>query len=96
MARGVAEAMGAASVASCRDLESEAQALLLCFESEDSPASLAPGEAPRRTGGAGQQPFWAGGPGAGGHKGVPKRVYELPTSTQQIPQGRPPSRTQWV
>ncbi|XP_045674220.1 kinesin-like protein KIF14 isoform X1 [Phyllostomus hastatus] len=96
MARGVAEDMGAASVASCRDLESEAQSLLLCFEPEERPASPAPGEAPHRTGGAGQQPSWAGGPGSGGHKGVPKRVYELPTSAPRAPQGCLPSRTQWV
>ncbi|XP_036926426.1 kinesin-like protein KIF14 [Sturnira hondurensis] len=95
-ARHVARDMGAASAASCRDLESEAQLLLLCFESEERPASLAPGEAPRLTGGAGQLLSSAGGPGFSGHKGVPKRVYALPTSAPRSPQGRPPSRTQWV
>ncbi|KAM5300671.1 kinesin-like protein KIF14 isoform 2-T2 [Glossophaga mutica] len=96
VARDVAGDMGAASVVSCRDLESEAQSLLLCFESEKRPASLAPREAPRRTGGAGQQLSSAGGPGSGRHKGVPKRVYELPTGALRSPQGCPPSRTHWV
>ncbi|XP_053515579.1 kinesin-like protein KIF14 [Artibeus jamaicensis] len=95
-ARDVARDMGAASVASCRDLESEALLLLLCLESEERPASRAPGEAPHRTGGAGQQLSSAGGSGSSGHRGVPKRVFELPTSVPRSPQGRLPSRTQWV
>ncbi|XP_053769371.1 kinesin-like protein KIF14 isoform X3 [Desmodus rotundus] len=96
VARDVARDVGAASVAGHGDLESTAQSLLLCFQSEKRPALLAPGEARHQTGRAGQRLSWAGGPSSSGHKGVPKRIYELSARAPRSPQGRPPSRTQWV
>ncbi|XP_054432470.1 kinesin-like protein KIF14 [Pteronotus mesoamericanus] len=95
VARDVAGEAGAASVAGsdrdCGDLESAARSLLLCFESEERPASPEPRGPCHPAGREGPRLSQAGR-----LRGVPKRVYELPAGAPRSPQGCMPSRTQWV
>ncbi|XP_036133400.1 kinesin-like protein KIF14 isoform X2 [Molossus molossus] len=102
LARGIQVGSGvhAASAGGCDqspgDLASIAKSLLLCFESEDGPDLLKPWETYNQSSREGPGPPGASGTGPRGSRGVPQRVYQLPSRPPRGSQERTPSRTRWV
>lgn len=87
---------GADSCAQSRgDLTSAAKSLLLCFEAEDRP-DLEPWDACPQNSREGRWPPGASGTGPAAGRGVPKRVYALPSRPPRSSGERAPSGTQWV
>lgn len=70
---------------SCRELASVAKSLLFCFEAEERPEGWKPWEAWHQGDGEGQQPPRPGGTGSPRRRGVPKRVYALPSQPPSQP-----------
>ncbi|KAM8818763.1 kinesin-like protein KIF14 [Rhynchonycteris naso] len=78
------------------DLQSAARSLLLCFESEEGPDVLKPQETRDPHGSDGRQQCGPSRTGSSSGKGIPKRIYQLPSCPRQSSEGRAPSRTRWV